>query len=68
MSSCKAPLGPRASRTRALRRDVRGAVTAEYVIVVGTVSLVLTGALLGVGPKLVAGYTHARGVLLQPYP
>jgi Flp pilus assembly pilin Flp len=53
---------------RALGRDARGSVTTEYVIVVGVVSLAVAGALLGVGPKLVTSYAHARDTLGRSSP
>jgi hypothetical protein len=56
------------TKAHGLARDVRASVTAEYVIVVGTVSLVVTGALIGIGPKLVSAYVQARNVLAQPLP
>ncbi len=55
--------GHRGRESRALGRDVRGAVTTEYVIVVGAVSLVVAGALLGIGPKLVTSFAHASATL-----
>jgi Flp pilus assembly pilin Flp len=68
MSRGNVLFGRRPSPTRALLRDARGVVTTEYVIVVGAVGLVVVGALVGIGPKLVAGYQHARGTLSQPFP
>jgi hypothetical protein len=52
----------------ALARDTCGAVSTEYVIVVGAVGLVVAGALLAAGPKVLAGYEHSRDVLSQPFP
>jgi hypothetical protein len=43
-------------------------VTVEYIVVVGTVGLVVVAALVGFGPKIRAAYEHSRGVLAQPYP
>jgi hypothetical protein len=56
------------SKARGLARDVRASVTAEYVVIVGTVGLVVSGALIGIGPKLVSAYVQARNVLAQPLP
>ncbi len=48
--------------------DRRAAVSTEYVIVVGTVGLVVVSAFLFIGPELVSGYQHARDVLAVPFP
>jgi hypothetical protein len=51
-----------------LTADRRGAVSTEYVIAVGTVGLVVAGALIAIGPQLIHGYDHARNVLGVPFP
>lgn len=63
-----AALGSMVGACRRLVRDTRGAVTSEYVILVGTVGLVVAGAFIAIGPQLVAGYQHARDVLAAPFP
>lgn len=55
-------------KSRELVRDARASVTAEYVVIVGTVALVVSGALIGIGPRLVSAYVQARNVLAQPLP
>ncbi len=49
-------------------RDERGALSAEYVILVGTVGLIAAGALVSIGPEILAGYQHARDTLASPVP
>jgi Flp pilus assembly pilin Flp len=49
-----------------LATDTRGAVTTEYVILVGTVGLVVAAALFGLGPGLVANYELTRSVIASP--
>jgi hypothetical protein len=61
-------LGRRLPSALALARDTRGAVSTEYVIVVGAVGLFVAGALLAAGPQVLAGYEHSRDVLAQPFP
>lgn len=48
--------------------DRRGAVSTEYVIVVGTVGLLAVGAFVAIGPQLVSAYDHARNILAVPFP
>jgi hypothetical protein len=52
----------------ALVSGTRGAVTTEYVIVVGAVALLFVAALVAVGPGLVASYQVTRSVLASPFP
>lgn len=61
-------LGVFARTWNRLARDSRGAVTSEYVILVGTVGLIVAGAFIAIGPQLVSGYAHARNVLAAPFP
>jgi len=61
-------LGVFARTWKRLARDARGAVTSEYVILVGTVGLIVAGAFIAIGPQLVSGYAHARNVLAAPFP
>jgi Flp pilus assembly pilin Flp len=56
------------AKLRDLVRDKRGAITTEYVIVVGTMSLLIVGALVSVGPLLLAGYERSRALLIAPFP
>jgi Flp pilus assembly pilin Flp len=48
--------------------DVRGAVMAEYVILVGVVGLVVVAAFLLAGPQIVALYQKVRNALASPLP
>lgn len=61
-------LGVLARTWKRLARDARGAVTSEYVILLGTVGLIVAGAFVAIGPQLVSGYAHARNVLAAPFP
>jgi hypothetical protein len=51
-----------------LAADRHGAVSTEYVIVVGTVGLLVVSAFLVIGPELVTEYNHARNLLAIPFP
>ena len=53
---------------RRLARADGGAVTTEYVVLVGTVGLLLVGAIVGVGPFLATSYERSRALLLAPFP
>ncbi len=53
---------------RRLLRDRRGAVMAEYVLLLGTVCMAWAAATLALGPSLIAGYERSQGVLLSPFP
>lgn len=53
---------------RALLRDRRGAVSTEYVVLVGTMGLAFVFAMLTVGPKLVKDFQRARDVTASPIP
>ena len=57
----------RATR-RSFVRDERGSVPTEYVILMGTVGLIVAGALVAIGPQIIAGYQHARDTLASPLP
>lgn len=61
-------LGWAASLLRRLVRHEGAAVTTEYVVLVGTVGLLLVGAIVGVGPLLVTSYERSRALLLAPFP
>jgi Flp pilus assembly pilin Flp len=53
---------------RAVASDRRGAVSTEYVMVVGTVALLAVSAFLVIGPQLISAYTHARDTIAMPFP
>lgn len=46
----------------------RGAVSTEYVIVVGAVGLLFMAAMVAIGPGLVDSYEVTRSVVASPYP
>ncbi len=50
------------------RRDRRGAVPVEYVVLVGTMGLAVMFALVTVGPKLVQDFQRARNITAAPIP
>jgi len=52
----------------ALLNDERGAVSTEYVIVVGAVGLVFMAALVAIAPELVDSYETTRSVVASPFP
>jgi Flp pilus assembly pilin Flp len=49
-------------------RDTRGAVSTEYVVLVGTVGLAAVFALVAVGPVLVKGFERSRNIITAPFP
>jgi hypothetical protein len=46
----------------------RGAVSTEYVIVVGTVGLLFIAAMAAIAPGMVRNYETTRSVIASPYP
>jgi Flp pilus assembly pilin Flp len=48
--------------------DKKGALTTEYVVLVGTVGLLVVGALVSVGPLLLNSYERSRAILISPFP
>ncbi len=59
---------PRPKSLRFRGRPRRGAVSTEYVVLIGTVGLALAFALVAVGPTLIKNYSRTRGVLAAPFP
>ena len=59
---------PRESFLASLIRDRKGAVTTEYVVLVGTIGFAVLFALITVGPKLVSDFTRARDITSSPIP
>jgi Flp pilus assembly pilin Flp len=55
-------------RLPSLLRDTRGAVMAEYVVLLGTVSLTVAVAIAALGPPLVRSFERSRDILLLPFP
>ena len=51
-----------------LSRDERGAVSTEYLVLVGTMGLALVFALVAVGPGLVKDFQSTRTVIAAPVP
>jgi Flp pilus assembly pilin Flp len=51
-----------------VRRDTRGAISTEYVVLVGTIGLAAVFALVAVGPVLVQGFERSRNILTSPFP
>lgn len=45
-----------------------GAVSTEYVMILGAVALGAAAAIAGLGPSLFAGFERARGLLMCPLP
>jgi Flp pilus assembly pilin Flp len=55
-------------RLLVVRRDTRGAISTEYVVLVGTIGLAAVFALVAVGPVLVQGFERSRNILTSPFP
>jgi len=53
---------------RLLTLGSRGAVSTEYVVLVGTVGLAAVFALVAVGPVLVKGFERSRNIITAPFP
>lgn len=51
-----------------LARDTRGAVSTEYVVLMGTMGLAVVFSLVAVGPKLVKDFQFTRTVVAAPIP
>ena len=51
-----------------LLHDTRGAVSTEYVVLMGTLGLVVVSALVAVGPSLVRNFQQTRTVIAAPFP
>jgi len=49
-------------------RDTRGAISTEYVVLVGTMGLALVFALVAVGPALVRDFKTTQTVIAAPFP
>jgi Flp pilus assembly pilin Flp len=48
--------------------DRRGAVSTEYVVLVGTVGLAFVFAAVTVGPRLIKDFQRARDITASPVP
>ena len=48
--------------------DERGAVMVEYVVVLTLVALGAVGAVIGLGPALLALFRYQQALLLSPIP
>lgn len=51
-----------------LAGDERGAVSTEYLVLVGTMGLALVFALVAIGPNLVKDFQNTRTVIAAPVP
>jgi Flp pilus assembly pilin Flp len=51
-----------------LVRDTRGAVSTEYVVLVGTMGLAVVFALVAIGPQLVKDFQFTRTIIAAPIP
>ncbi len=51
-----------------VRSDVKGAVSSEYVVLVGTVGLAVAFAVVTIGPRLVQSFERSRNILVSPFP
>ncbi len=49
-------------------RDRRGAVSTEYVVLVGTMGLAFVASMLTVGPRLVKDFVRGRDITASPLP
>jgi hypothetical protein len=56
------------TKSGGLVRDSRGAVMAEYVVLIGTVGIGSAAAFIYVGMAFVNSFNFVRGMLLTPFP
>jgi Flp pilus assembly pilin Flp len=61
-------MGDAMNEVKRMLRDTRGAVTTEYVAVVGLVAVGFIAAMIAAGPKMVEGYQRTRNVVASPFP
>jgi len=48
--------------------DTRGAISTEYLVLVGAVGLLFMAALVAIGPQLLTSYQQTRSIVASPYP
>jgi Flp pilus assembly pilin Flp len=56
---------------RSLRQrltDTRGAISTEYIVLVGAVGLLFMTAVVALGPNLIKSYENTRTTVASPYP
>jgi Flp pilus assembly pilin Flp len=63
----KGAVEPRPASWRELK-DERGAMTSEYVVLVGACGLIISVALAALGPQVVTSYQGSRRTLIAPIP
>jgi Flp pilus assembly pilin Flp len=51
---------------RKLASDTRGAISTEYLVLVGAVALGVSVAIMALGPMLVASYEQTRSIVASP--
>ena len=61
-------MSPMMPTIRQLAADPRGAVSTEYVVLMGAVGLVVVFALVAIGPVLVKDFETTRTVIAAPFP
>ena len=66
MLARRLPVAPRTDKD--LLADQRGAVSTEYVVLLGTVGLAVVFSLVAVGPTLLRDYEFTRTYLAAPIP
>ena len=57
-----------ALRQRGMANDTHGAVSTEYVVLVGVMGLAIVFALVAIGPRLVKDYERSRYIISSPFP
>jgi hypothetical protein len=53
---------------RRLRIGTSGAVSSEYVLLLGAAGIVISAAIISIGPGLVSSYGRARTIIVSPSP
>jgi Flp pilus assembly pilin Flp len=56
------------TRLSRLRFDQVGALMVEYVVLLGSVSILCAAAVAGLGPPFVKAYERTRAILVSPVP
>jgi Flp pilus assembly pilin Flp len=56
------------ARRRRARRVARGAVSVEYVVLLATCGLVISTAIVALGPAIATAYQQNRQIVIAPVP
>lgn len=66
--SCRLRMTRDVQRSVMSRRRMRGAVSLEYVVLLATCGLVISLALVSLGPAIATAYQQNRQIVIAPVP